>query len=215
MFFGLGFGLPLLVHSLLAGSARRWITRQVAQHTRLVNLVGGLLLIGVSLYDAVGIFFSKCFHLSWRLWWIGATTFVLSQVGHIPFNSLLTWMGQRGIIPSPPTEARLAVNAVILGLSAGLWEELSRYAAYRWWAKDARSWRKGIFLGAGHGGVEAILVGAVTFYAFINLVALRGADLSKIVPASQLALAQQQVNTYWSAPWPATLMGGIVVNWCL
>jgi cytochrome c-type biogenesis protein len=49
--FGLGFGLPLLALSLLAGATQRWITRQFAQRARLINVVSGLLLIGVAVLD--------------------------------------------------------------------------------------------------------------------------------------------------------------------
>lgn len=51
LWFGLGFGLPLLLLSFLAGSAQRAITRLFARHGRLVNAVGGLLLVGVGVYD--------------------------------------------------------------------------------------------------------------------------------------------------------------------
>ncbi len=49
--FGLGFGLPLLVLSVLSGAFQRQLTRWFAQHSRLLNLIGGLLLIGVAAYD--------------------------------------------------------------------------------------------------------------------------------------------------------------------
>jgi cytochrome c-type biogenesis protein len=51
LWFGLGFGLPLLALSFLSGAAQRWITRQFAVHARLVNLVGGFLLVGIGIYD--------------------------------------------------------------------------------------------------------------------------------------------------------------------
>ncbi|MFQ5611398.1 MAG: cytochrome c biogenesis CcdA family protein [Anaerolineae bacterium] len=51
LWFGLGFGLPLLALSFLSGAAQRWITRQFALRSRLINVVGGLLLIGIGLYD--------------------------------------------------------------------------------------------------------------------------------------------------------------------
>lgn len=53
LWFGLGFGLPLLALSFLSGVAQRWITRQFAQHARLINVVAGLLLIGIGIYDFV------------------------------------------------------------------------------------------------------------------------------------------------------------------
>jgi cytochrome c-type biogenesis protein len=51
--FGIGFGIPLLVLSFFSGAAQRWITRQFAQRARLINLVSGLLLLGVGIYDLV------------------------------------------------------------------------------------------------------------------------------------------------------------------
>ena len=51
--FGIGFGMPLLVLSFFSGAAQRWITRQFAQHARLINLISGLLLIGIGIYDLI------------------------------------------------------------------------------------------------------------------------------------------------------------------
>ncbi len=51
LWFGLGFGIPLLLLSFLSGVAQRWITRQFAQRARLINLISGLLLLGIGIYD--------------------------------------------------------------------------------------------------------------------------------------------------------------------
>ncbi|HSJ53800.1 MAG TPA: cytochrome c biogenesis CcdA family protein [Anaerolineae bacterium] len=51
LWFGLGFGLPLLALSFASGAAQRWITRQFAQRARLLNVIAGLLLVGIGLYD--------------------------------------------------------------------------------------------------------------------------------------------------------------------
>ena len=173
----------------------------------LTHPLNGLLMVAIPV--GLAILLQRRFRLGWRLWGIGVATFVLSQVGHIPFNLLLTNLFQNGTLPPPPSDWRPYFNPVVLGLSAGLWEELSRTAVLLWWARDARSWRKGVWLGAGHGGIEAILLGLYVLYTFIQLAALRGADLSTLVPPDRLALAQQQVQTYWSIPWPLTLMGAL------
>ncbi len=52
IWFGLGFGLPLLVLSLLSGALQRQLARALARHQRLTNTIGGVLLIGIALYDA-------------------------------------------------------------------------------------------------------------------------------------------------------------------
>jgi len=51
LWFGVGFGLPLLALSFLSGAAQRWITRQFAIHSRWINIAGGMLLVSVGLYD--------------------------------------------------------------------------------------------------------------------------------------------------------------------
>lgn len=49
--FGLGFGLPLVLLSLLAGARRQEVVRFVTRHHRPIEIVGGLVLIAVGLVD--------------------------------------------------------------------------------------------------------------------------------------------------------------------
>jgi cytochrome c-type biogenesis protein len=51
LWFGLGFGIPLLVLSFFSGAAQRWITRQFALRAHVINVISGLLLLGVGAYD--------------------------------------------------------------------------------------------------------------------------------------------------------------------
>ena len=51
VWFGLGFGLPLLILSFLAGGLQRQITQMLARRARLINLIAGLMLVGIGLYD--------------------------------------------------------------------------------------------------------------------------------------------------------------------
>ena len=51
LWFGLGFGIPLLLLSFISGAAQRWITRQFAMRARLINFISGLLLLGIGIYD--------------------------------------------------------------------------------------------------------------------------------------------------------------------
>jgi len=53
LWFGIGFGLPLLLLSLISGVLQRTITRWLAHHSRLINTIGGVLLIGIGIYDFV------------------------------------------------------------------------------------------------------------------------------------------------------------------
>ncbi len=173
----------------------------------ITHFLNGLLMIALPV--GLGIFLTRRFHLGWRLWWIGAGTFILSQVGHIPFNAGISILFNRGILPAPPEAYRLVFNALVLGLSAGIWEELARYAAYRWWAKDARSWARGLLLGAGHGGIEAIVFGALVLLTYLIMLAIQNIDLSGMLPADQLVLLEEQKAVYWSLPWYLSLFGSL------
>lgn len=51
LWFGFGLGVPLLAISFLSGSVQRELTRWFARHRRAINFAGGVLLIGVALFD--------------------------------------------------------------------------------------------------------------------------------------------------------------------
>jgi len=51
LWFGLGLGIPLLILSFFSVVLQRRLTLLFARHGRTINLIGGLLLIGVALYD--------------------------------------------------------------------------------------------------------------------------------------------------------------------
>ena len=163
----------------------------------------------VAMPVGLAIYLMRRWKLGGRIWWIGAATFILSQVGHIPFNWIVgKLLNQTGMAAWNPT-AQLIFNAIFLGLSAGIFEETARYLVLRYWAKEARSWRNGVLFGAGHGGAEAIILGVLVLYGFIQMVAIRNADLTKLFSASQLALAQQQVRSYWSMTWYDSMLGAL------
>ncbi len=169
--------------------------------------LNGVLCIAMGI--VLGILLTHRYKLPWRLWWVGGFTFILSQVGHIPFNTLALNPGIAKLTEHIPDAWQLPLIAVLLGLSAGIFEEFARYGAYRWWIKDARTWSEGLLFGAGHGGLEAILVGALSLYTYAQIVALKGADLSAIFPADQISLVQEQISQYWSLPWYDSLLGAL------
>src|SRR5665648_397773 len=100
------------------------------------------------------------FRVSWFLFGVGSLTFIGSQVVHLPLNNLLTKLG---ILPSSAPQGWALISmAVVLGLTAGLCEELARALGY-YLLKSSRKFADGVMLGLGHGGIEAmILIGILT-----------------------------------------------------
>jgi uncharacterized membrane protein YhfC len=143
----------------------------------------------------------------WALAGIGAVTFVASQVVHVPLNIGLTALFAQEWMPKPPEAWRLPFNAVVLGLTAGLCEEVARYLVYRYWAREARNWRQALMLGAGHGGTESIIAGVLVVAGLFTMAALRDMDLSKLgLPSEQAALLAKRVAEFWSTPWYLPLL---------
>lgn len=144
----------------------------------------------------------------WRLFFIGAVTFILSQVLHIPFNFVIE---RTGWLPSDLTPwINLLAFAAFYGLSAGVFEEVARYLTYRFWAKDARSWSRGMMLGAGHGGVEAILLGLLLLVNNLTLLYTAGSEtLMSAIPADQQATFTSMAAMMHAMPWYEVLIGAV------
>ena len=146
--------------------------------------------------------------VGWRLFGIGCATFILSQIGHIPFNYVVLPMIQERI-ESLSEMVRLMITAVFLGLSAGVFEEVMRYLGYRYWAKDARTWGKAMMLGTGHGGAEAIILGTLVGINTIMLVAWKNDRFTVLIPSQQEPLIAAALDTMFSVPWYETILGAV------
>jgi len=171
-----------------------------------VRLANGLLMMALPV--VLGLILASRWKARWSTFAAGALTFVLSQLGHLPFNQfLLTPLALRQGWVTTAGQLTL-LGAVLFGLSAGVFEETARYLVLRFWKKDVRSWTGGMMLGAGHGGIEALVLGGLALLAFAQAMAARGApDLSQLVPADQVAQLQAALDSYWGLPWYAALLG--------
>ena len=151
--------------------------------------------------------------VAWWLFCVGILTFIVSQVVHLPLNDWLMeikLLGQPGLDDSHP----LWWNAMLLGLTAGLCEELARAlglflltAVLRRRQGAAPQWTlgQGLMLGLGHGGIEAMFFGGVLVAATVgSLLTLQGVDLSTLVSSpEQLAALQLQMQRFFGDPWLA------------
>ncbi|MCB9009732.1 MAG: YhfC family intramembrane metalloprotease [Ardenticatenaceae bacterium] len=144
--------------------------------------------------------------VGWELFGIGAVAFVLSQVGHLPFNWYV--LQQSGWLE----DSSLLVLSLFLGLSAGTFEGVARYLSLRFWARRARSWRQGLMVGMGHGGIEAILLGVLGLINFVILFGLKEGHFQGIlatVPAEQLPLVDQQIEALFSVSPSMAVQGAL------
>ncbi|MBN1230494.1 MAG: YhfC family intramembrane metalloprotease [Anaerolineales bacterium] len=175
--------------------------------TILFALFSALLMLGLPI--GLGFYLKKRINPSWKLFWIGAAVFVFSQIGHIPFNAFIMepFLARTGMSLDKATGWILVLVSILYGLSAGVFEECSRWLMYRFWTKKVRSYSEGFMLGAGHGGVESMVLGGLALAALIQMIALRGADLSTMgFPSEQLPAIQANIDAYWATPWHQFLL---------
>jgi len=132
---------------------------------------------------------------SWLLFLMGVATFVGSQAVHIPLNNWLADIGllpQAGSFEGPP----LWRTALLLGLTAGLCEELARAAGLAL-LRRRLPLQDALMLGLGHGGIEAMFIGGVALGAsMVTLLSLRFVDLGSLgLDANIMAqIAEQMIN---------------------
>ena len=151
----------------------------------------------------------------WGLFGWGAATFIASQVIHIPLNYAVSVLWGLEMLPPLSETSLRVVLPIALGLSAGLCEEGARWLFLRTQRlQEVRDWTTGFAYGAGHGGIEAFVVGALGLVGAFNVMMLNGMDLAALgLPPEQLSMLQEQLDSVFQAS-PFMILLGSVERLC-
>lgn len=118
-------------------------------------MAGILFAVAAGLLVPAGWFIGSLMKRQWLPFVLGILAFTVSQVLiRLPVLSYLDVSSAKYTMWSVLHPIQFAL---FLGVTAALVEELARYGAMRFFMKQ-RQWRSGLFFGAGHGGVEAVLL---------------------------------------------------------
>jgi len=169
------------------------------------------ILIQIGLPIALAVWITRRYKVSWKLIVIGMMTFFGSQILRLPLLQLLTNLFQNGTLPMPPFEWQMPFNAVLLGLTAGLFEETARWLGFRY-AKEPGTTHKGaLALGIGHGGAESVfLVGLPVMLNFISMLVMTQVGVEGMnLPADQIEAAKSALASFWALSWDYPLLGGV------
>lgn len=90
-------------------------------------------------------------------------------------------------------------NLALLSITAGLFEEVGRCVVLRFAAPGLRGWRQAVMFGAGHGGIEAILLVGLGSGVVNSILLLSGEVLLNTLDAASRTALEQQLATLRSA----------------
>lgn len=155
---------------------------------------------------ALAVYFFRKYKISLIAVLIGALVFTISQlIIRIP---LLSFFGKQQWYMD--MSSNIYVIALFLGLTAGLFEELGRYIAMRLFMKKSLSWKNGIAVGIGHGGIEAVSLVGLTFLNYIIMSSMINSGVFDTMIAAQLPadVANEIKTTLANTPAFSFLAGG-------
>ena len=139
---------------------------------------------------SLGLYIRRKFGISWKVYAVGAVMFLLSLV-RFPLNDVAT----RILMVYAPLNLTRTMLIAFPSLTAGIFEELARYVAFRNLLKE-REIGDGLMYGAGHGGIESIVL------AGLNVLAL---GLALLFSPNQIPAAQ--LSAIWAMPVWIPLVG--------
>jgi uncharacterized membrane protein YhfC len=150
----------------------------------------------------------------WHFFFVGILTFFPSQVAtRVPAVQVMqSWLGP--VLKSTPALQWAWVS--VLAITAGVFEEVSRYLAFRWLTRrEPLTWNNVVFFGIGHGALESILFGAgLTLVTLIGIMTLNPETMTSLPPEQRVA-AEQQLAEVASAPTWAALLGAWERMWAM
>lgn len=141
------------------------------------------MLISILMPITLVIYFYKKKKISLLAVLIGAIVFVVSQLLlRIP---LLTFLGTQEWYKA--MSQNITFIAIFLGLTAGLFEEVARYIAMKYFMKNRLSWKNGLAFGIGHGGIEAIILVGMAVLSNLMLSFMINSGVFETIMGAQLA----------------------------
>jgi len=76
--------------------------------------------------------------------------------------------------------------------------------------KKGDSFGAALTLGAGHGGIEAMIIGASLLASLISMLAMQNSDaILSSLPADQAIQAKQQMDAFWASSWDLPIAGAV------
>lgn len=172
-------------------------------------ILSAIIMVGLPVFLAI--FITRKFKVSWLVVLTGVLTFLVSQALRIPATSGINTLFSNGTLSVPSAQWMPVVNALLAGSMAALFEETTRWAGFKVLRRKAEKFGSALALGAGHGGIESILIFALYTAGtlFTVLFYNPGAEIAKGVSTDQVQYTLAQIQQFWTNPWTSGLLPGV------
>jgi uncharacterized membrane protein YhfC len=176
----------------------------------LIAMYAVAVLVEIGLPVTLAIWMVRKGKIGWAVILTGVLTFIGSQVVHIPLLQIPALLQKLGLPISAPTSWPTWAYALFLGLMAGFCEETARLVGFKVLKSKASSYKSGLALGIGHGGVESVIVGFTVLGSLIAaLVYTANPSLMGAASPDQANMALAQLQGVLSNPWHLPLAGAV------
>jgi uncharacterized membrane protein YhfC len=138
-----------------------------------IFIVSGLLEIVIPII--FGLYLTRRLGTSWKTWLIGAVMLIVSLI-RLPLNSFLS----RIVLNASVGSLSYILMILIPSLTAGIFEETARYLGFKYIIKD-NTYENALTYGAGHGGIESILLVGLNILSVGLLIQMNPNALSPIL----------------------------------
>lgn len=166
------------------------------------------ILIAVGLPFLAARWTTRRYSIAWGVFWVGFLTYLASQLLRAVFVTALNGLFASGALPQPSQSSHIVYGLLMTGLVAALFQNAGRLVGFLLLKKKADSWGGALTLGAGHGGLESILIGLA---ALVNLalVLIFSGNPNALPFLGQMGQTlSMQAGTFWSQLWYGPLLGG-------
>lgn len=180
-------------------------------HPLLVPALCVALAIEVLFPLAVALWLQRRLRVSWRYFGYGALVFFVFQIAtRVPAMQLLQ-ARLKGVLAASPWA--LFAWIAFAALTAGLFEEGGRYLGFRilWKKEEEKGWPQALMYGAGHGGLESmLLVGGAALLSLVQVVVLSQLDLQSLsLTPEQMEQVRVAREALAAATWWMPLLGAL------
>jgi len=114
----------------------------------------------------------------------------------IVFALILEQMFHKFVITSKIIPVNTIGFTVYAALAAGVFEETGRFIAFKTFLKKNTEWKDGLGYGIGHGGIEAILIGGLSYLNSVALaLAINSGTLNALVKGQDSSVIENLKNS--------------------